>query len=177
LVLIIKNKNGVTLIEIICVILLTAILTAGAGMGIITITQGYSFANKNAQTAQKTNIAMTRMSRELQEIILVSDAQTDSITFTSILGTRTIGFDSNAIKISENSDPVSMGDILIDNITSLDFTFKKSSGDWDIGTDNIQALTGITISFNVTRSDISSDGMTFTTTVYLRNNQNSGGTI
>ena len=174
---IIKNKKGVTLIEIIFFLVLVSILVAGAGMGIIAITQGYLFAGNNAQMAQKTNIVMKRISRELQEIILVSDASANSITFSSILGTRTIGFHDNAIKLSENAIPIASGDILMDNIITLDYSFKNSSGTPWVDTDDIHDLTGITVSFEVLRSDTESGSMTFTTTVYLRNNKNSGGSI
>ncbi len=178
---IIKDKKGFTLIEIIVVLLLVSILTAGAGMGIIAITQGYLFANNNAQMAQKTTIAMKRISRELQEISLVSNVvsggSADSITFTSILGTRTIGFHDNAIKLSENAGPIENGDILVDEITTLDFSCKNSTGNPWVDTDNIQDLTGIEISITVLRTDTISGNMTFTTTVYLRNNYNTGGSI
>ncbi|MCD4678733.1 MAG: prepilin-type N-terminal cleavage/methylation domain-containing protein [Desulfobacula sp.] len=174
---IIKNNKGVTLIEIIAVLVLVSILTAGAGMGIIAITQGYLFAGKNAQMAQKTNIVMKRLSREFQEIMLVSDASADSVTFISILGERTIGFHDNAVKLSENGDPIADGDILMDDIINLNFGFKNNSGNPWVDTDDIHDLTGITISFEVLRNDIDSGSMPFTTTVYLRSNKNSGGTI
>ncbi|MCP3876708.1 MAG: prepilin-type N-terminal cleavage/methylation domain-containing protein [Desulfobacteraceae bacterium] len=174
---ILKNKKGFTLVEIIVTMILVSILSAGAGMGIVAITQGYLYAGKNGQMAQKTNIAMKRMSRELQDIYFVSAASASSITFFSTLGQRTIGFDTNAIKLSENGDPIAGGDILIDDIANFTFSFTHTSGgSWSVGND-IQDLTGITISFDVLRSDIASGSMTFTTTVYLRSNNNLGGTI
>lgn len=173
----IKNKNGFTLLETIVVLLLAAILAAGAGMGILAITQGYLFASKNAQMAQKANIAMKRMSLEFQEIVSVSNIGADSITFISIYGTRTIGFDSNAIKLAENIDPIANGDIIIDDINSLNFNFKNSFGNPWIITDNITELTGITISFDVIRNDFNTGNIMFTSTVFLRHNQNTGGEI
>ncbi len=164
----IRNDKGVTLIEIIAVLVLVSILAAGAGMGIIAITQGYIFASKNAEMAQKTNIAIKRISRELQEIITVSASNPDSITFESLAGKKTIGFHDNAIKLSENEDSVTTGDIIIDEISSLMYTT----------TFNVRGeLTGITYSFDLLRSDVNSGSITFTTTVYIRNNKNSGGSI
>ncbi len=177
MVKIIKNQNGFSLIEIIAVLVLVSILAAGAGMGVIAITRGYLHAEENAQMAQKTNIAMKRISREFQEIISVTSASVDSITFVSKFGTRTIGFDNNAIKLSADAIPIANGDIIIDNILNLNFNFTNSLGDPWVDTDSIFGLTGITISFNVIRTDISSGSMAFTTTVYLRSNQNSGGSI
>ncbi len=174
---ILKNKKGFTLVEIIVALVLVAILTAGAGMGIVAITQGYLYADKNAQMAQKTNIAMKRMSTEFQEIILVSAASANSITFLSLLGTRTIGFHDYAIKLTENGDPIAGGDILMGDIVSLNFSFMDNTGGPWVDTNSIYALTGITISLEVLRSDLSSGSMTFTTTIYLRKNRNSGGTI
>lgn len=173
----IKNKNGFTLIETIVVLLLVAILAAGAGMGIIAVTQGYLFASKNAQMAQKANIAMKRITLEFQEIITVSDMGSDTITFISKYGTRNIGFDSNTIKISENAIPIAGGDIVIDEVNSLVFSFKNSSGDPWLITDNIQELTGITIFFDLLRTDVNTGNIPFSSTVFLRHNHNTGGEI
>ncbi len=172
-----NNKRGVTLVEIIAVLVIVSILAAAAGMGVIAITHGYLFANNNAQMTQKTTFAMKRITRELQEISLVSNGSADSITFSSILGTRTIGFHDNAIKLSVNGAPIANGDILMDEITNLSFNYKNNTGAPWVDTDNIEGLTGIEISFTILRSDTISGDMTFTTIVYLRNNNNPGGSI
>lgn len=174
---IIKNNKGYSLIEIIVVLLLVAIVSVGIGMAIIAISQGYLFASKNAQMAQKTNIAMKRMSLEFQEIVSVSNISADSVTFISIYGTRTIGFDSNAIKLSENAVPVANGDIIIDSVNSLSLSFKNALGNPWLITDNMTDLTGITISFDMIRNDINTGNIIFTSTVFLRRNQNTGGEI
>jgi len=171
------NQKGVTLIEIIAVLVLVSILTAGAGMGIVAITQGYLFAEKNAEMAQKTNIAIKRLSRELQELVSVSAFDANSITFLSLTGTRSFGFHDQAIKLSENGTPVANGDILIDEIGAFTLSMKNNAGNpWLMG-DSLQDLTGITFTLTILRPDMPTGNMDFSTTIFIRNNKNTGGEI
>lgn len=172
-----SKQNGFTLIEVISVLVLVGLFTAGIGMGAAAITKGYIYAAKNAQTAQKVNIAMKRMTLEFQQLTSVSSSSASALTFVSALGTRTIGFDSDTIKLAEDTTPLADGDILMDEVVSLSLSYiNGSGGTWQI-TDSIRDLTGITIQLEVQRDDIDAGSMTFSTTVYLRSNQNAGGTI
>ncbi len=68
----ISDKNGFTLIELVTVIIIAAILSAIAGMGLVQIANGYVFARKNAAVAQQAQIALTRLVKELSEMRSVS---------------------------------------------------------------------------------------------------------
>lgn len=84
------HQSGFTLIETIVVLVMVGIMAAVAGMGLIQITQGYIFSRLNAATAQKGQIAMARITKELGTITSVTAATANSITYLSNDGnTRT----------------------------------------------------------------------------------------
>ena len=67
------NATGFTLVEVIASLLIVGILGAIAGMGLVTGMKGYMQAKENAHLAQKAQIALTRINRELIELEKVVD--------------------------------------------------------------------------------------------------------
>ena len=170
----INSESGFTLVEIIVSLLLAAIIFSIAGIGIITGTQSYIFSMENAHTAQKAQIAMTRINRELMELVDISNASGSFIEFETVSqDTRKIGLDGNYVKIAQGADPIGNGDILVDNVEADGFliTCKKDDQNWIQGADNINLLTSIEFELKFVRSDVSSGTITFSTTVCPRNIQ------
>jgi prepilin-type N-terminal cleavage/methylation domain-containing protein len=75
------NKKGFTLIEVIVSLVLIGIMAAIAGMGLVKISEGYVFAKQNAETAQKAQIAIARIVKELgaATVINASPAPTGTL--------------------------------------------------------------------------------------------------
>ncbi|MBU2623626.1 MAG: type II secretion system GspH family protein [Proteobacteria bacterium] len=70
-----SNEKGFTLIEVIVTLVLVGIMAALAGMWIVSVVNGYIFTKMNADTVQKAQLAMTRLTMEFTRIKTV-DATT-----------------------------------------------------------------------------------------------------
>lgn len=169
-----KRESGFTLIEVTVSLIIVGIMTAVAGMAIVTGIKGYVFARDNAVISQKARMAVARISRELMELTGVKTAEVSGITYERPDGgsaiTQTIYLDLNddVIKISAG-DAASGGDDLVDRVSSFTLTYyNKEMGNWVAGTDDIRLLDTVKIDLNLTRSDGSAD-VAFSTTVIPRN--------
>jgi len=79
------NRKGFTLIEILVSLLLVGIVTAVIGLSSYHMVNGFVFARKNSDTLLKGQIAIARMTKELNNVKTVYVASTNGmqITFTS----------------------------------------------------------------------------------------------
>lgn len=77
-----SNEKAFTLIEVIVSLVLIGIMAAIAGMGLMKIAEGYVFAKQNAETAQKAQIAMTRIVKELSAASAITAVDATSVTYT-----------------------------------------------------------------------------------------------
>lgn len=75
--------GGFTLIEMIASLAIVGILAAIAGMGLVQMTEGFLLSRVGAESAQKAQLAMTRMVKEFSHITDVSSGSSQSITFDS----------------------------------------------------------------------------------------------
>ncbi len=175
-------ESGFTLIEIIVTMVILGILSAIAGMGIITGTKGYLFTKENAHMAQKSQLAMARMSRELMVITNISakdSTQPDPyIIYDNLSGRHAIAKVGTTIKIFSNLQPTqtelpSGGDVLIDNVDSFTLSYYKGTDAWD-GSD-IRLLSVIVIDLSLSRSESGMGNISLSTTVHPRNTKNYGG--
>jgi prepilin-type N-terminal cleavage/methylation domain-containing protein len=111
------SNSGLTLIELISVIMIVAILSVIAGMGLVQISNGYVFAKKNAVASQQAQVAMTRLIKELSSIQAISAATATSITYTRA-GT------SHTLSWTAANQPVTLdGDALMDKVQSFSLTY------------------------------------------------------
>ncbi len=78
-----KGSGGFTLIEMIASLAIVSILAGIAGLGLVQITEGFLLSRVGADTAQKAQLAMTRMVKEFDHIIDVPSGSSQSITFDS----------------------------------------------------------------------------------------------
>jgi len=108
-----SNEKAFTLIEVIVALVLVGIIAAVAGMGLVQITQGYVFTKKNAETVQKAQIAIARISKELGAATSIAATPTSaSITYTrdgSI--TNTITISGNSVQMSGSNSGMLVDDV------------------------------------------------------------------
>lgn len=168
------REAGFTLVEIIVSLVLIGFLTVFAGIGLSTFTRGYLFATENTHMSQQSQIALTRITRELLELTDVSAASSTRITLENLYGSRTIGLDAGCIKIAESGTALADGDILIDNIGGFQLSYFSGSQSWSQGMD-IRLLSAIQIRLTVNRSDSGIGSVDFSTLVHPRNTNNLGG--
>jgi prepilin-type N-terminal cleavage/methylation domain-containing protein len=119
-----KREAGFTLIEVVVTLVLVGILSVFAGMFMTTFLNGYFMVKNNSDTAMKAQMALDRISLELQNISPISPSVpspvsvlTDNslITYTNLSGTgRTIKFVGSNIYLSTPAD-----NILIDNVQAF----------------------------------------------------------
>jgi prepilin-type N-terminal cleavage/methylation domain-containing protein len=119
-----RRKAGYTLIEVIVTLVLVGILSVFAGLFMNTFLNGYFTIKNNSDAAMKVQMALDRMSLELQDISAVSAALPNPIsiltpdtliTYTNSLGAnRAIGFAGSNIYLATTT-----GNVLIDNIDNF----------------------------------------------------------
>ncbi|MDZ4165916.1 MAG: type II secretion system protein [Smithellaceae bacterium] len=100
------SKEGFTLIEVIVTLILVGIMAAALGMGLVHVVKGFVFTKLTTSTLQKGQLAMSRISMELNNISLVSSPSTDTtITFYSykndVKKRRTIRWTGDKIEIDD----------------------------------------------------------------------------
>lgn len=120
-----KNEKGFTLIEIIAVLVLAGITAALAGMWIVSVTDGYIFAQKNMETTQKAQLAMTRLVKEFKTIRTITASSASSITYnrpdlSNPAGrTLTVLISGNLLQINSNNLPYT----LTDNVSAFTLNY------------------------------------------------------
>jgi prepilin-type N-terminal cleavage/methylation domain-containing protein len=114
-----KKDKGFSLIEIIIVLVISGIILAVAGMGIVKVTEGLVFTQKNASTALKAQVALTRLEIELHMIDNVTSGNNSTLVYVyntgPHAGTHTLSYSANNILLD--------GDILVDNVNSFSLTY------------------------------------------------------
>jgi prepilin-type N-terminal cleavage/methylation domain-containing protein len=119
---IICNKKGFTLIELTTAIVIVSILSVMAGMGLVQIANGYAFARKNAVAAEQTQIALTRVAKELSAIQAISSATPTSLTYMRAGASHTLAWTSA-------DQPLTLDlDTLIDKVQSFSLTYRNTYG-------------------------------------------------
>jgi prepilin-type N-terminal cleavage/methylation domain-containing protein len=178
-------KNGFTLIEIIVTMVLVGILAAVGGMAITQAVKGYVEVKENSATTQKAQMAMSRITREITEMINVYSAASNTtlaLTGTGNCNTttdcvRTIGLDNGAVKIAKGTGAsLANGDILINNVSNFNLTYYQgatNSTTWPTGND--RALSAVEVEMTIARAD-GRALQPLIALVHPRNNGNLGGT-
>jgi prepilin-type N-terminal cleavage/methylation domain-containing protein len=116
------NRRGFTLIEIITSLVVLSIIGVIAGMGMVSIAKGYVFTKKNAAGAQKAQIAMARIVKELAVTDSISSGSASSITFNSKsppAQQRVLFWNNTNYTLSIDSD------LLLDNVSSFNLAYYK----------------------------------------------------
>ena len=119
----ISDSRGFTLIELVTVIIIAAILSAIAGMGLVQIANGYVFARKNAAASQQAQTALARMVKELAEMRSVPSATATSLTYQRINAATGLP-ETHTLSWAGADQPVTLdGDALIGKVRSFSLTY------------------------------------------------------
>ena len=176
-----QTETGFTLLEMVISLILFGVMAVVAGMGIVSFTKGFFFAKENYHMAQKAQLTMARLNRELMELAYIAnkdDTQPNTYIIYDNLhdntrGRHAIAKNGSIIKMFDLSSgatslpPIENGDILMDNVDTLTLAYYKdyhSDVIWVLGTDSMDALEAIEIELNLNRVND-----TFSTIVYPRN--------
>jgi prepilin-type N-terminal cleavage/methylation domain-containing protein len=177
----INRESGFTLIELIASLVIFALMFTLAGMGIVMAAKGYVITKESAHMAQKAQLAMARINREILEITDIAAAVVTPpdpyIIYDHVDGRKAIAKGGSTIKMFFNLGPAqttlpafSDGDILIDDVTQFTLTYYKSdSTAWVFGTDDIKELSSVGVEIVMSRADSGVGDKTFSTTVRPRN--------
>ena len=184
-----NNESGFTLIEAVISLMIVGILAAFAGMAIVTGTKGYVQTRENSHLAQKAQMSMSRIHRELMEITDIEafdDTGTEPwIIFDNPQGRQAIARVGDTLRLYElNPTKTNLdgetGDLLVDQVTGFSLNFFQGSNAWAVSNKNsilpeeIQLLSALQVGFDLERKEANST-LNFSTTVYPRNTNNFGG--
>jgi prepilin-type N-terminal cleavage/methylation domain-containing protein len=167
-----SKQDGFTLIEMIAVLLIVAVVATVSGMAIVTGVKGYLFATDNVAISQKAQMALTRMNRELMELVDVTSAEQSRVTYQKLDNTTTTVYfndPDDTINIVSGENP-SGGDMLVDRVGLFQLTYYKGQDPWVVGTDDIHDLSTIGIELHIDRFE-GELSVTFTTRISPRNNK------
>ena len=119
----ISDSRGFTLIELVTVIIIAAILSAIAGMGLVQIANGYVFARKNAAVSQHAQVGLARLVKELTEIRSVPSATATGLTYQRISAATGLP-ETHTISWAGADQPILLdGDALIGKVRSFSLTY------------------------------------------------------
>jgi prepilin-type N-terminal cleavage/methylation domain-containing protein len=174
------NNKGFTLVEIIVSLVIVGIMAAVAGMGIVSMVQGYEFAKENVVISQKAQLVMARLRCELMKLshidstnstgaCIIYKVETDSLYYRAI-GRRDKDLELKTLPAAD-CNCNSSGDILSDKVGSFAVLYQDEDGN-DLTLPYVpRDLRSIHVSFTLDRSD-GNPGDDFEITISPRNNGN-----
>jgi len=153
-----RREQGFTFIEMIVALALLSVIAAIFGMGLVAAMQSYAFSRTNVDIAQKGQMAMARMVRELMELTAIerlsAEGEDTSILYRRIqpdtdghpvLVRLRLHFNSaeNQIRLdgqppdSQSSESASDGDLLVDGVDAFSLNYYKDQNNWEFGIDGL----------------------------------------
>jgi prepilin-type N-terminal cleavage/methylation domain-containing protein len=144
------NSGGFSLVEVIAVLVLTGMMAAIAGSGLVMVVRGYLLARENMAMAQKAQLALSRLSNELMvcyNCIGNSEPIILPFTYSNVIADNRV-VDRAGDTIVVNGDP------LVDNVSEFSLAYD------DMGR--------VVISFSLDQQQIDAS-LVFSTRVLPRN--------
>jgi len=147
------NQKGFTLIEIIVCLILLGIIGIGVALYFVNAVEGFLLTKATNEAAQKVNLALERLSREIKNMDYVNQQGDKYICFSRDNTDFCIAKVNSEIQMNRSNtlpSAGSAGNVLIDNVTGFSLKFWQGSdtttGTWTmpVSTDSdYQTLTGL----------------------------------
>jgi prepilin-type N-terminal cleavage/methylation domain-containing protein len=114
------NIKGFTMIELITAVVIMSIIAVMAGMGLVQIARGYLLAKTSTANAEQSQIALTRILKELTAVQTITEATATSLTYTR-------GGTSHTLSWAGLDQALTLdGDKLIDKVHSFNLTYRDT---------------------------------------------------
>lgn len=152
-----KRQTGITLIELVVVILVITIISTMAAPLMKRISEALEYQYSASTIEDQARIGLTRIGRELREIRSINDftPAANTITFTNLSDT-VIAYTLSGTNLQRN------GNTLTSSVTAFNLSYYDSNGAVTTSTSNIRY---IKITLTITNN---SNSETFETTVFPR---------
>ncbi len=178
-----QDAKGFTLVEIILSIILLGVLAGVAGLFLVTGVKGFVLSKQNSVLAQKANLALGRMTKELtvelEEVASLTSSAGNviGVSFENAAGTRRnllltgSGARKSLMLNTGSTAPTSSDDeVLIDNVSDFALDFNQADGSAWSAADDLSELSLVGISLTLFANDADTDTRTFTSAANPRNN-------
>jgi prepilin-type N-terminal cleavage/methylation domain-containing protein len=148
--IVVSGARGLTLIELIAVLVLGGIILAVAGMGTAKVAEGFLAARDNAATALKAQVALTRLEKEMYIITGVTSGTSQSLIYKNNKG----GGEWSHTLSYANGNLLLDGDVLADKVHSFSLKYGNdhaavSATSWDSSKKIIEATLTLSGAFGV----------------------------
>lgn len=169
------KQDGFTLVEAIVSMALVGIVAAGFGMALVIGVEGFRFTQDSAMIAQKSQVAMARLTRECLGITAISTATSTDMRYTAIDGDAyRIARSGGSITLERTSGSVVTAKALIGNVAASyggdDFLrYLQANGTAWVVADGLDALDRIEVVIKI-EGYINTKTLIFKTAINPREN-------
>ena len=142
------RRNGFSVLEVILGLTLVALVSTAVGTTMADGARMFLLGRENTRLAQRAQLPLGRLARELQELRSVSSSSSKSLTFQTLVGSRVINFANGTVTLKAGSqDPT----ILAENVDSFELRYKDGDGnDWSSSVDQLYI---VEVSIGLRRQD------------------------
>jgi len=149
------RQQGFTLIEVIAVLILMGIVALALATTLVTAVEGYLFTKDSADGAQKAQLALARISKELLRASAISTATSTTVAYTTPAGIFQVEKNNEIITLEKTDSPSYGPQTLIDNVetnygSDSFLVFEKLDGSTWSPADDINTLHAVKITLKVT---------------------------
>ncbi|MDY6825120.1 MAG: prepilin-type N-terminal cleavage/methylation domain-containing protein [Thermodesulfobacteriota bacterium] len=135
-------SRGFTLIEVLAALVIVALLTAVAGLGIVQIARGFVITHESGEIALKSDFVLTRFRKSVRNLTGINTANGTTLAMTRVDEdgnpvSETFAFDNNTLRLGDED--------LMTGISGSFSYFDEAGDDWDFNTDDLGSLAAVRI--------------------------------